>query len=77
MLSIRHYVDIKILKSIYHAIFEPHLSYASLFWVQNSIYTFYRKNHSGCFFITDMLTLVPFLKNLKFTDKVALEKTVH
>ena len=27
--KIRHYVDIKTLKSIYHAIFESHLSYAS------------------------------------------------
>ena len=30
--KIRHYVDIKTLKSIYHAIFELHLSYASLVW---------------------------------------------
>ena len=34
--KIRNYVDIKKLKSIYHAIFGSHLSYASLVWVQNS-----------------------------------------
>ena len=37
MLSkIGHYVVMKTLKSIYHAIFELHLSYASLVWMQNS-----------------------------------------
>ena len=37
MLSkIRHHVGIKTLRSIYHAIFESHLSYASLAWAQNS-----------------------------------------
>ena len=37
MLSkITHHVDIKMLKSIYHAIFESNLSYASLVWAQNS-----------------------------------------
>ena len=36
MLSkIRHYVNIKTLKSIDHAIFESHLSYTSLVWAQN------------------------------------------
>ena len=52
MLSkLRHYVDIKTLKSIYHAVFESHLSYASLVWTQNSSSVkrlhILQKNHSG------------------------------
>ena len=36
MLSkIRHFVDQKALKAIYHAIFESHLYYSSLVWAQN------------------------------------------
>ena len=36
MLSkIRHFVDQKTLKAIYHAIFESHLYYSSLVWAQN------------------------------------------
>ena len=32
----KHFIDIKTLKSIYHAIFEPlHLCYFSLVWAQN------------------------------------------
>ena len=37
MLSkVRHYVDRKTLKMIYHSIFESHLYYSSLVWAQNS-----------------------------------------
>ena len=47
MLSkIRRHVGIKTLKSIYYAIFESHLSYASLVWAQHSSKLhFPRKNH--------------------------------
>ena len=44
MLSkIRHYVDRKTLKSIYHAIFESHLHYSSSIWAQylNSVKRLY------------------------------------
>ena len=34
--KLRHFIDRKTLKSIYHAIFEPHLYYSSLVWAQNS-----------------------------------------
>ena len=34
--KLRHFIDRKTLKSIYHAIFEPHLNYCSLACVQNS-----------------------------------------
>ena len=33
--KIRHFVDQKTLKAIYHAIFEPHLYSSSLVWPQN------------------------------------------
>ena len=37
MLSkLRHVLDIKTLRSVYYAIFESHLCYASLVWVQNT-----------------------------------------
>ena len=44
--------QIKTLKSIYYAIFESHLSYASSVWVQHSSKLHFhrknhRKNHSG------------------------------
>ena len=31
----RYFIDRKTLKSVYHAIFEPHLCYSSLVWAQN------------------------------------------
>ena len=34
--KLRHFIDRKTLKSIYHAIFEPHLCYCSLVWAQSS-----------------------------------------
>ena len=34
--KLRHFIDRKTLKSIYHAIFEPHLYYSLLVWAQNS-----------------------------------------
>ena len=34
--KLRHFIDRKTLKSIYHAIFQPHLYYSSLVWAQNS-----------------------------------------
>ena len=37
MLSkLRHILDIKTLRSVYYAIFESHLCYASLVWAQNT-----------------------------------------
>ena len=33
--KLRYYIDKKTLKSVYHAIFEPHLCYSSLVWTQN------------------------------------------
>ena len=37
MLSkLRHVLDIKTLRSVYYAVFESHLCYASLVWAQNT-----------------------------------------
>ena len=33
--KLRYFIDRKSLKSVYHAIFEPHLCYYSLVWAQN------------------------------------------
>ena len=33
--KLRYFIARKTLKSVYHAIFEPHLCYSSLVWVQN------------------------------------------
>ena len=33
--QLRHFIDRETLKSVYHAILEPHLCYFSLAWVQN------------------------------------------
>ena len=51
MLSkLRHVLDIKTLRSVYYAIFESHLCYASLVWhktlIQLKGFTYYRKNPS-------------------------------
>ena len=38
MLSkLRHVLDIKTLRSVYYAIFESHLCYASLVWAENTV----------------------------------------
>ena len=36
LFNLRHFIDSKTLKSIYHAIFESHFYYSSLVWTQNS-----------------------------------------
>ena len=53
MLSkVRHFVDKKTLKSIYHAIFESHLSNSCLVWYRILIplkdFIFYKRNLHGC-----------------------------
>ena len=79
--KIRNFVNIVILKTIYFAIFDPHIDYANLVWAQNSnavsriltlqkkamrIITFQSRNcHSSPLFSK--------LKLLKFNDKAHLE----
>ena len=85
MLSkLRHVLDIKTLRSVYYAIFESHLCYASLAWAQNTnsvkrlhllqkkslrIMFFQRRNsHTGPLFKVS--------KILKSFDKTALENFI-
>ena len=71
MLSkIRHYADIKTLKSIYHAIFESHLSYVS-FLGQKRLHILHKKKSFRLFRNRDAHR-GPFFKKLKFSEKVAL-----
>ena len=85
MLSkIRHYIDIKTRKSIHHAIYESHLSYTSLVWVQNSssykrLNFTQKKKQFTLFFLNRNAHTSPLFKNseiLKFSDKVALENCI-
>ena len=84
LFKIRNFLNIIILKTIYFAIFDSHINYANLVWVQNSnamvriltlqkkamrIITFKSRNdHSSPLFSK--------LKQLKFNDEVHLEN-VH
>ena len=73
MLSkLRHVLDIKTLGSVYYAIFESHLCYASLVWAQNnnSVKRFFqsRNCHTG--------PLFKMSKILKSFDKTALENCI-
>ena len=40
LFKIRNYVNFNTLKSIYFAIFDSHINYANLIWVQNLNFTF-------------------------------------
>ena len=82
--KLRHVLDIKTLRSVYYAIFESHLCYASLVWAQNTnsvkrlhllqkkslIIMFFqsRNSHTG--------PLSKVSKILKSFDKTALENCI-
>ena len=81
LLKLRHVLDIKTLRSVYYAIFESHLCYASLVWAQNTnsvqrprllqkkslrIMFFQSRNSHTC-------PLFKISKILKFFDKTALD----
>ena len=81
MLSkIRHYVDRKTLKLIYHAIFESHLYYASLVWAQNSssikrLYILQKKALRLMYFLKRNSHTGPLFNDsgiLKLFDKISL-----
>ena len=82
MLSkIRHYVDFKTLKLIYHAIFESHLYYSSLVWAQNAnsikrLYILQKKALRIMYFLKRSSHTGPLFKEsglLKLFDKISLE----
>ena len=81
MLSkIRHYVDRKTLKMIYHAIFESHLYYAYLVWTQNSssikrLYILQKKALRLMYFLKRNAHTGPLFQDsgiLKLFDKISL-----
>ena len=88
MLSkVRHFVNKKTLKSIYHAIFESRLFYSCLVWAQNSnsikrLYILQKKRLyilPLMYFLTRNAHTTPLFKDsniIKFPDKIALENCI-
>ena len=76
--KLRHFIDRKTLKSIYHAIFEPHLNY-SLVWTQNSnsikrLFVLQKKSLRIIYFLNHNAHTFPLfieLNILKLPDKIA------
>ena len=79
--KLRHFIDRETLKSIYHAIFEPHLYYSSLVWAQNSssiekTICFAKKSLRIIYFLNHNPHASPLFRELnvlKLPDKNALE----
>ena len=77
--KLRHFIDRKTLKTIYHAIFEPHLYYSSLAWAQNSnsikrLFVLQKKSLRIIYFLNHNAHTSPLLRELnilKFPDKIA------
>ena len=82
MLSkLRHGLDIKTLRSVYYAIFESHLFYASLVWAQNSNSVkrrplLQKKSIRTMFFQSRNSHTGPLFKVSKSFDKTALENFI-
>ena len=85
MLSkLRHVLDIKTLRSVYYAIFESHLCYASLVWAQNTnsvkrLHLLQKKSLRIMFFQSRNSHIGPLFKVskiLKSFDKTALENCI-
>ena len=85
MLSkLRHVLDIKTLRSVYYAIFESHLCYASLVWAQNtnsikSLHLLQKKSLRIMFFQSTNSHTGPLFKVSKIYtsfDKTALENCI-
>ena len=82
--KIRHFVDQKTLKAIYHAIFESHLYSSPLVWAQNfnstkRLFIFQKKTLRLMFFLRRLAHPNPLFKDfniLKFYDKIALENFI-
>ena len=79
--KLRHFIDRKTLKSIYHAIFEPHLCYSSLVWAKNTnsfkrLFVLQKKSLRIIYFLNHNAHTSPLFRDLnilKFPDKIALE----
>ena len=79
--KLRHFIDIKTLKLIYHAIFEPHLYYSLLVWAHNSnsikrLFVLQKKSLRIIYFLNHNAHTSPLFRDLnilKLPDKIALE----
>ena len=79
--KLRRFIDRKILKLIYPAIFEPHLYYSSLIWAKNQnsierLFVLQKKPLQIIYFLNHnahAFDLFRDLNILKLPDKVALE----
>ena len=72
-------LDIKALRSVYYAIFESHLCYASLVWAQNTnsvkrLHLLSKKSQSRNFHTGPLLKVAKILKS--FLSKIAVEKCI-
>ena len=82
--KIRYFVYQKVLKAIYHAIFESHLYSSSLVWAQNfnstkRLFILQKKALRLMFFLRREAHTNPLFKDfniLKFHDKIALENCI-
>ena len=84
MLSkLRHVLGIKTLRSVYYAIFESHLCYASLVWAQNNnsvkrLHLLQRNSLRLMFFQSRNSHTGPLFKTSKMSfDKTALENCIY
>ena len=79
--KLRHFIDRKTLKSIYHTIFEPHLHYSSLVWPQNlnsvkRLFVLQKKFLRIIYFLNHNAHTSPLFRDLNvlnLPDKIALE----
>ena len=81
MSKLRHFIDRKTLKTVYHAIFEPHSYYSSPVWAQNSnlikrLFVLQKKSSWIIYILNDNAHTSPLFRELnilKLSDKITLE----
>ena len=70
--QVRHFIDRETLKSVYHAILEPHLCYSSLAWAQNlnpikRLFVFQKKIPYGLYIFEIIIFIrLPYSENSTF-----------
>ena len=70
--QVRHFIDRETLKSVYHAILEPHLCYSSLAWAQNlnpikRLFVFQKKIPYGLYIFEIVIFIrLPYSENSTF-----------
>ena len=72
--KLRHFINRKTLKSIYHAIFEPHLYYSSLVWAQNSnsikkLFVLQKKSLRIIYFLNHNAHILNYAHNTKICER--------